>query len=696
MLKKYEYILKDLDCANCAMKIQNKLSENEHYKNVIVNFNTLRLSLESDLDNIKPDIVKVIAALEPEVEVLDVQNKERIAEEKNSYSRFIRLFIGVIFVFLSFYKQLSSQWQMIFMLMAYGTLLARTMQNAIKLIMKKTIDENLLITISCIGAFLIGERIEGIMVILLYEIGKILEEKAIHHTRKSIANLMDIRPEYANIKIKEEIKKVIPSEVNIDDIVVIKKGEKIPLDGIVVKGEASLNVASLTGESKLKKVHIGEKVLSGSINEDGIIEVKVIEKYENSTVHKILALVENATDKKAKTETIVSKGAKIYTPIVIGLAVVVAIVLPLISSLTYQESIYRALIFLVVSCPCAIAISVPLSYFSGIGRASKAGILIKGSNFLDALQEVKTIIFDKTGTLTKGEFGIETIKVYHSDYTKEQVLEMAAWGENFSNHPIAKCIIKQYGKTVDVTKVKEFTEIAGKGIMYHLDDKTVKIGNRDFVGYENEEAIGTNIFIKVNDDIIGCLVLNDILKEDAPQLVKHLHQFGIHTKMFTGDEKLMAQKVGEELGIEEVKYEMLPQDKYQEVEKVIQNHKKEEKVAFVGDGINDAPVLTLADIGISMGGVGASAAIEASDIVIMTDNLTKIEEAIDIARQTVKIIQENLLFAISIKILVLCLSVLGMAQMWQAIFADVGVTLLTIINTIRVLKYKIERKKHSQ
>lgn len=702
-MKSHKFTLKDLDCANCANKIQNKLAENENYENVVVNFNTLRLSLESELaySEVKEHVVKVISELEPEVEVLDIdktcgeekehhhahEEVEHASNKKKINPNVIRLIFGIMLMIVGVYTNLPGYTNLIITILAYVVLLYRTTKNSIKLLKKKIIDENFLVTISCIGAYCIGDQVEGLMVIILYELGKILEDKAVNNTRKSIANLMDIKPEYANLKHGTHDHKVSPEEVNIGDIIIIKHGEKVPLDGIVISGEAFLNTASLTGESKLKEVKVNDEIISGSINEKGLIEVKVTEKYENSTVNRILELVENATDKKAKTETFVNKASRIYTPVVVLLAVLVGIILPLISNINYTESIYRALIFLVVSCPCAIVISVPLSYFTGIGKASKSGILVKGSNFLDALKDIKSIAFDKTGTLTKGEFGVEKIKVYNSDYTQEQVLEIAAFAESYSNHPISKAVLKKYGKIVNKEIVVDFEEISGKGLTYKLNGKTVKVGNLSFAGDKKEEEIGTVIYVKIDDEVIGSLILNDMLKPETKEAIKELNNLGIEIKMFTGDNKDIAEKIGNEIGISAIKAEMLPQDKYNELEKMIkQNENTKNKVAFVGDGINDSPVLALSDVGISMGGIGASSAIEASDVVIMTDDLTKIKEAITISKKTNKIIKQNLLFALVIKVLVLVLSTFGLAQMWQAVFADVGVTLITIVNTMRILK----------
>lgn len=573
----------------------------------------------------------------------------------------------------------------IFVILGYGILLYRTAKNALKLLKQShTINENFLVTISCIGAYLIGKPSEGFMVIVLYEIGKILEEKAINKTRKSISDLMDIKPEYANLKINNEVKKVEPESVKVGDILIIKQGEKIPLDGVITAGKASLNVASLTGESKLKSVEEKSEVLSGSIVAEGIIEIKVTKTYKNSTVNRILDLVEHATDKKAKTETFVNKAARIYTPVVFLLAILIAIILPLTLNVNLtgtNGSIYRALIFLVISCPCAIAISVPLSYFSGIGKSSKQGILIKGSSFLDIVKDVKEIVFDKTGTLTKGEFEIQQIEILDKSYNENEILQFAVIGEQFSNHPIAKSILKN--QEIPEKKILEFKEIPGEGISYKLDNNTIFVGAMK--EKSKEDDANTKIQVKLNNKAIGIIYLADTIKPEAKEAIANLKKLNIKTKMFTGDNKEVALKIGEELNIDEIKYEMLPDQKYKELEKLINNNYK---VAFVGDGINDSPVLAVADVGISMGGVGSSSAIEASDIVIMTDDIRKIKEVINISKYTNKIIKQNLIFAIGTKISVLLLSALGIAQMWQAVFADVGVTLLTILNTLRILKMK--------
>ncbi|MFR3783928.1 MAG: heavy metal translocating P-type ATPase [Clostridia bacterium] len=555
-------------------------------------------------------------------------------------------------------------------------------------IRKGVLDENALITISVIGACLVNKVMEGVMVITLYEIGKILESKAISKTRKSISDLMNIKPEYANLKNGEEYQQVNPEEVNVGDIILVKTGEKIPLDGIVLKGEAELDNSALTGESAFVKVKEKSKVLSGAINVQGILEIKVEKNYENSTVSQILNLVENATDKKAKTETFVAKAAKIYTPIVLGLALLVAIFMPiLIKGSTYYDSIYKALIFLVISCPCSIAISVPLSYFSGIGKASKKGILIKGSDYLDGIKDIGQILFDKTGTITTGKFKVSKIKTYNGKYSENEILNYFAMGESFSNHPLAKSILEMVNDEIDTTKVKDFEEISGKGLKYTYNNMEIKIGNAEFVdSKEKIDEKGTILYLKIEDEITGGIVLTDEIKSDAKETIKQLKELGIKTKMLTGDKKEVATRIAKEVNIDEVKSEMLPQDKYNELEKVLDNNITEKKVAYVGDGINDSPVLARADIGISMGGIGSNSAIEASDMVIMTDELKKIIEAIQISKKTNRIIKENLIFSIGVKILILLLSILGIADMWEAVFADVGTTLITIFNTIRILK----------
>lgn len=695
-MKSYRYKLEGLDCAACAKKVEEKLASTEGFQDVNVNFSTLKLSFKTEkyenAKNLKNIVEEIVRKVEPDVNVIENSNKEINEKSERSNVDIIRIIIGVLVYFLGMKSNLGKEFSLIFLIISLVILLYKIVPKAIKQIVKnKSLDENALIAISAIGACFVDKAMEGIMVITLYEIGKILESKAISKTRNSISSLMDIRPEYANIKDKEEIKKVNPEEVKIGDIIVIKSGEKIPLDGIIIKGEAEIDNSALTGESELINVKEDSKVLSGGINVQGLIEVKVEKLYEDSTVSQILNLVENATDKKAKTENFVSKAAKIYTPIVLGLAVLVAIFMPIFfKGVTYQESIYKALIFLVISCPCSIAISVPLSYFSGIGKASKRGILVKGSDYLDGLKDIKQIVFDKTGTITTGNFKVNEINAFNEKYNEKEILKYFVMGESYSNHPIAKSIINEAkNEDIDIKQVKDFEEIAGKGLKYKIEDKQVIIGNKSIMNdnkiTSNQEE-GTILFLKVNDEIVGSIKLIDEIKPDVKTTMKKLSDLGIKTKMFTGDKKEIAQKIAKEVGIKEVKYEMLPQNKYEELEKVLQGKKPSEKVAYVGDGINDSPVLARADIGISMGGVGSSSAIEASDIVIMTDELSKVIEGIEISKKTNKIIMQNLVISIGIKLLVFALTLFGLSDMWEAVFADVGVTLITVFNTLRILK----------
>lgn len=686
-MKSYRYTLQDLDCANCAKKIEDKITSNPDYKDVIVNFSTQTLSFKTDKkEGIEEEIKTMVKAVEPDTTVITTNKKQNNVQRNNK--DIIRLVVGILIYLFGMYSKLGNPVMIICTVVSAIILLYKTAIKAVKQIRNKVLDENTLIIISVVGALLIGKTMEGIMVITLYEIGKILEAKAVNKTRKSISDLMDIRPEYANLKDGEDVKEVSPEKVEIGDIIVVKTGEKIPLDGEIIHGTAKINNAALTGESKLIDANVADKVLSGGINTDGLIEVRVEKTYENSTVSQILNLVENATDKKAKTETMVSRLAKIYTPIVFLLAILVAIFMPLIvDGVTYSQSLYKALTFLVISCPCSIAISVPLSYFSGIGKSSKRGILIKGSDYLDGFKDIGEIIFDKTGTITKGTFSVTQIETFDKEYNENDILHYFGLGESFSNHPIAKSILNKVQEKLDTTKVEDYKEVSGQGIQYKIEDEHVKIGNESYVGYnDTKKQIGTNLYISINEKVVGKIVLSDEIKSDAQKAINGLSKLGIKTKMFTGDSKEIALDIAQKVGIDKVEYEMLPQEKYLKLEKELEENKTGKKIAFVGDGINDSPVLARADIGISMGGIGSSSAIEASDVVIMTDELEKILEGIKISKKTNRIIKQNLIFAIGVKILVLALSILGVATMWQAVFADVGTTLITILNTIRILK----------
>ena len=558
-----------------------------------------------------------------------------------------------------------------------GDVLKGAAQNIIK---GQIFDEKFLMVIATIGAFLSSQYPEAVAVMLFYQIGEWFQSYAVNKSRRSIKDLMDIRPDYANVYNEAgELVSVDPDEVSIGTTIVVKPGEKIPLDGEVIKGETSLDTMALTGESLPREIHTGDEVISGCINLSGVIEVKTSKEFGESTVAKILNLVENATAKKAEAENFISKFAKYYTPIVVFLAVALAII-PSVITGAWGKWVYRALCFLVISCPCALVISIPLSFFGGIGAASKAGILVKGSNYLDNLSRVNKIVFDKTGTLTTGTFNVQKIKIYDDSYTEEQIIEILIKGESLSNHPIAQSLIKFFDKKYTNKDVKEYKELTGKGIEYDLGENHIKVGTIKLCDDCSKEA---SLHVNINGKHIASIIIDDGIKENAKSFIEKLHKACITTYMFTGDKKSTALEIQKKLGIENVEYEMLPNDKYCEYEKIKSDN---DVIAFVGDGINDAPLLKRADIGISMGGIGSSSAIEASDIVIMNDDLEKINKGIDISKYTNKIIKQNLIFAISVKIIILSLSVFGITTMWWAVFADTGVTLITILNTLKIIK----------
>ena len=678
-LKKYKYRLNNLDCANCANKIEERLKKESNLSDVVVNFSSLTLSFMSNDDIKIEDISNIVTKIEPEVVVTKID--EEAKETKKNYN-LIRLIIGVIIALLGLYVNFNNEIiNKILIISSYVILLYRTFKVAFKMLIKShTINENALITISAIGAYFVDKQMEGLMVIILYEIGKILEEKAVNNSRNSIKDLMNIKQDFANKVVGDKTKVINVEDVKINDILIIKKGEKIPVDGIVIEGETKLNLFSLTGESDLVNKKENDEVLSGSINEGKVIKIKATKLFNDSTVSKILSLIEDATDKKSKTETFVAKMAKYYTPIVLIISVITFICFILFTDLTTYESIYRALVFLVISCPCAIAISVPLSYFTGIGVSSKNGILIKGSNYLDLLSRVNKIVFDKTGTLTSGAFNVISFNLLDSSYSEDYILKLYALGENLSNHPIAKSIMNYVN--IDVNeKVKNHKEIEGLGVSYTYDDKKIKIGNNKMFDIKDDGSL--NIYLSIDDKIVSSLTINDGIKEGVENTLKELSKKGIETYMFTGDSKENALSISEKLNIDKVYYELLPTEKYEKLEELLND---KDVVAFIGDGINDAPSLKRADIGISMGSIGSSSAIEASDIVIMDDDISKINKAISISNKVKRIIKENLVFSIGVKILILVLSAIGIANMWQAVFADVGVTIISILNTLRIMK----------
>lgn len=678
-LKKYKYRLNNLDCANCANKIEERLKKENNLSDVVVNFSSLTLSFMSNDDIKIEDISNIVTKIEPEVVV--TKTDEEAKETKKNYN-LIRLIFGIIIALLGLYVNFNNEIiNKILIIASYVILLYRTFKVAFKMLIKShTINENALITISAIGAYFVDKQMEGLMVITLYEIGKILEEKAVNNSRNSIKDLMNIKQDFANKVVGDKTKVINVEDVKINDILIIKKGEKIPVDGVVIEGETKLNLFSLTGESDLVNKKENDEVLSGSINEEKVIKIKATKLFNDSTVSKILSLIEDATDKKSKTETFVAKMAKYYTPIVLIISVITFICFILFTDLTTYESIYRALVFLVISCPCAIAISVPLSYFTGIGVSSKNGILVKGSNYLDLLSRVNKIVFDKTGTLTSGAFKVISFNLLDSSYSEDYILKLYALGENLSNHPIAKSIMNYVNIEVN-EKVKNHKEIEGLGVSYTYDDKKIKIGNNKMFDLKDDGSL--NIYLSISDKIVSSLTINDGIKEGVENTLKELSKKGIETYMFTGDSKENALSISEKLNIDKVYYELLPTEKYEKLEELLND---KDVVAFIGDGINDAPSLKRADIGISMGSIGSSSAIEASDIVIMDDDISKINKAISISNKVKRIIKENLVFSIGVKILILVLSAIGIANMWQAIFADVGVTIISILNTLRIMK----------
>jgi len=582
--------------------------------------------------------------------------------------------------------------QLILMLIAYILVGKDTVLGAIKNVEKGDfLDEKFLMTIATLGAILIGEYPEAVAVMLFYEVGELFQGYAINKSRKSIADMMDIKPEYANVIRNNKSQRVDPDEVQIGETIEIKPGERVPLDATVVKGESTLDTSALTGESVPVEVREGANILSGCININGLIIAEVTKEYFDSTVNKVLDLVENASAKKSKSERLITRFSKIYTPIVIGLAVLLAILPPIISGeYNFRVWIFRALSFLVVSCPCAFVISVPLSFFSGIGAASRAGVLIKGGNYLEALSKVDTVVFDKTGTLTKGVFNVQKVVVLDKNIDEDKFISLVAAAESGSNHPISKSIQKYYNKEIDTNSINSIKEISGKGIEAIIDNRKILVGNEKLINISKDisiDDIGTILYVEIDNKFAGYIVISDELKKDSKKTIKDLKDIGIKkTIMLTGDLEKVSKKVGKDLGLDEVYTNLLPQDKVSKFEEIIENKKSKGNVVFVGDGINDAPVLARADVGIAMGAMGSDAAIEAADVVIMTDEPSKIVTAIKSSKKTMKIAMQNITLAFGIKAIVLILSALGIADMWMAVFADTGVTILAVLNSFRALK----------
>ena len=602
------------------------------------------------------------------------------------------IIISAVLFAIALFVKMNQTLQLILMLVAYILLGKDTVLKAVKNVEKGDFfDENFLMTIATLGAIIIGEYPEAVAVMLFYEIGELFQSYAINKSRKSIADMMDIKPEYANVIRDNKSQKVDPDEVKIDEIIEIKPGERVPLDAIIVKGETTLDTSALTGESVPVEVREGATILSGCININALILAKVTKEYFDSTVNKVLDLVENAASKKSTSERLITRFAKIYTPIVIGLAVLLAIFPPIISGeYNFRVWIFRALSFLVVSCPCAFVISIPLSFFSGIGAASRAGVLIKGGNYLEALSKVDTVVLDKTGTLTKGVFNVQKVIVIDKNIKEDEFISLVAMAESGSNHPISKSIQKYYNKEIDTNSINSIKEISGKGIEAVINNKKILVGNEKLIDVPNDiiiNDIGTILYVEIENKFAGYIVISDEIKKDAKKAIKGLKDIGIKKSiMLTGDVEKVAKKVGEELGLDEIYSNLLPQDKVSKFEEIIKNKNSKGNVVFVGDGINDAPVLARADVGIAMGAMGSDAAIEAADVVIMTDEPSKIVTAIKSSKKTMKIAMQNIALAFGVKVIALILSALGIADMWMAVFADTGVTILAVLNSFRALK----------
>ena len=724
--------LKGLDCANCANKIESQSKSLEGIKDAVLNFSlgTLSIKLTEEADNtlIIKKIKEIVNRLEPHVIVTEILPKsgalnkenhshshehdachchdnkcnesccsieENVSESEeakvNFFKENILLILGVIVYILGIATNEKSPISIVLFFISYILVGKDVVLTALRNISKGEIfDENFLMSVATIGAFCIGEYPEAVAVMIFYQIGETFQGYAVNKSRKSITSLMNIRADYANILIGEEEKRVSPESVNIGNIMVIKPGERVPLDGVIIDGEGILDTSALTGESIPREIKKGEKILSGSINLNSVLKATVTKTFGDSTVSRILEMVENASSKKAKTEKFITRFCKYYTPMVVFLAVIIAILPPFITNdLDFSTWIYRALSFLVVSCPCALVVSIPLGLFSGIGGASQKGVLVKGGNYLEALKDADTIVFDKTGTLTKGTFKVS--KINSNNISKEELLRIAAKGESFSNHPIAQSIVRKYGKNLNKDDINNYEELSGYGIRAIIENKETLIGNYKLMKENNincEEIIdlGTIVYVAIKREYKGHIIISDEIKEDSKEAISQLKSLGINKIiMLTGDNEAIAKKVSEELGIDEVYGGLLPGDKVYKVEELIKD-KTKGKLIFVGDGINDAPVLARADIGVAMGGIGSDAAIEAADVVLMKDNPLALIDAIKVGRKTSNILWQNIIFSLAVKVGVLILISIGFADMWEAVFADVGVTLLAVLNSMRALK----------
>lgn len=716
-------LLKGLDCPNCASKIEKKVNNLEEVIEANLNFSMGTIVIEKNKEAHKAELIgkvkEIVNKLEPDVIVEEVSKNKKLKvcnsegcgcnghehhhegnnrseehgedDEKDNRDKYF-LTLGIIVYIIAILTNGKFSLSPVLFVLSYILVGGKVVYSAARNILKGEIfDENFLMTVATVGAFAIGEYPEAVAVMLFYEIGEMFQGYAVNKSRKSISSLMNIRAEFATLIIDGKEKRVDPEEVEVNDIILIKPGERVPVDGIIIEGNTTLDTAALTGESVPRNAGIEDEILSGTINLSGVIKVKVTKEYGESTVSRILELVENAGNKKAKTEKFITKFARYYTPVVVFSAVAVAVIPPLlVEGAVFSDWLYRALVFLVVSCPCALVVSIPLALFAGIGGACNKGVLIKGGNYLEILKDVDTVVFDKTGTLTKGVFKV--VKVENIDIEKDELLRIAAIGESFSNHPIAKSIRSAYDKEIDKNMAEDYEEISGNGVRVSIEGKEVLIGNVKLMNKFNIEhstvnEAGTIVHIAIDSKYKGYIIISDEIKKDSKEGIDLLKKYGVkNIVMLTGDNKKAAESVAETLGITQVYSELLPGDKVQKVEELLSKEEENKKVIFVGDGINDAPVLARADIGAAMGGIGSDAAIEAADIVLMRDEITALGEGIKIAKKTNKILWQNIIFSLGIKIIVLILSAFGLANMWEGVFADVGVTLIAVFNSMRALK----------
>ena len=704
VLMKKELMLNGLTCAHCASVIDEKVKHIDGVKNSNLNFTNKKLSVEIDCDNeekIIKNIIDIINDTEPGLDI-QIEGQREIKEDKTQKSiknneklNLLKIIAGAIVFIFAFYQEIAgreNKYSLLIFLVAYLLVGSDVLYKALRNITKGRIfDENFLMSVATIGAIAIGELSEAVGVMLFYKIGEYLQELAVGKSRKSISELMQIRPDMANLKLGNTIKVVNPEDVNIGDYIIVKPGEKVPLDGVVIEGSSMMDTSALTGESVLRTVKKGDNLLSGFINKNALLTVQVTKDFSESTASKILDMVENASSKKSKTENFISVFSRYYTPIVVGLALLIAILPPIfMQGATFSEWIHRGLIFLVVSCPCALVLSIPLSYFSGIGVASKQGVLIKGSNYLEALRYVDTVVFDKTGTLTEGVFDV--VKVKPVNISEDELIKFASIAEVNSNHPIAKSILNYYNKEINLNNIEEYEEIASHGIRVKYENNIILAGNEKLMASNNIKIekstdVGTVVYIAINNEFKGYIVIADKIKTDSEEAIRLIKEQGIkETVMLTGDNKEVENFVAKKLKLDKVFSNLLPNEKVEKIEELYKNKIAKEKIAFVGDGINDAPVLARVDVGIAMGGLGSDAAIEAADVVIMTDEPSKIAQGIKISKKTYKIVWQNIIFALGIKIIVMVLGATGIASMWDAVFADVGVALIAVLNAMRIKK----------